>query len=76
MQHEANEWKVKIAGRRMGFITSTEAANEWLHSINKLRGNHGICPRGVYRFATFEEADRWMLQMLVQSTLAARRSTI
>lgn len=70
-----NEKNVKIVGRRKGFDASPEAANAWLKSVNKLRGNHGICPRGVYKFKTFEEADRWMLQMLVRSSLAARRST-
>jgi hypothetical protein len=28
-----------------------------------LRGR-GFAPRGVYRFASFEEAERWMLQMM------------
>jgi len=69
--HEEN---MRIVGWRRGFDTSSQAANAWLKSINKLRGNYGICPRGVYKFETFEEADQWMFQMLVQSSLAARRS--
>jgi hypothetical protein len=66
--------KIKIVGHRKGFDTSPEAADRWLKSANKLRGDYGICPRGVYRFSTFEEADRWMTQMLVRSFLAAQRS--
>jgi hypothetical protein len=69
--HEEN---IKIVGRRQGFDTSPQAAATWLKTINELRGNYGICPRGVYKFKTFEEADQWMLQMLVRSSLAARRS--
>ena len=69
-----DEKNIKIVGRRKGFDTSLPAAEDWLKSINKLRGQHGICPRGVYKFKTFEEADQWMLQMLVRSSLAARRS--
>ena len=34
-------------------------------------GHGGICPRGVYRFKTHEEADAWMMNMLV--TRANRR---
>jgi hypothetical protein len=26
----------------------------------------GICPRGVFRFRTFEEADEWMLKMMAR----------
>ena len=71
---EKNNQKIKIVGRRKEFDLSLEAADEWLRSINKLRGNAGVCPRGVYRFKTFEEADQWMRQMLVESFLAAQRS--
>jgi len=72
---EFGQREVKVVGRRKGFDTSPEAANAWLQTINELRGPCGVCPRGVYRFETFEEADRWMRQMLVQSFLAAQPST-
>jgi len=26
----------------------------------------GLCPKGVFKFKTHEEADAWMLMMLVQ----------
>ena len=26
-----------------------------------------ICPKGVFRFATHEEADRWLLKMMVRN---------
>ena len=74
MADKEKKWKVKVVGRRKGFDTSPEAAEEWLRTINELRDNAGICPRGVYRFKTFEEADKWMTEMLAESILAARRS--
>jgi len=30
-----------------------------------LRGGHGLVPRGVYRFFSFEEADAWMTKMMI-----------
>jgi hypothetical protein len=77
----SNEWKVKIVGRRLGYDATsreTEAywktADEWLRTIHKLRGGAGVCPRGVYRFKTFEEAEQWKIKMLARSSLAAQHS--
>jgi hypothetical protein len=41
-------------------------------TINRLRGG-ALVPRGVYRFATHEEADRWMIQQIAATH--ARRSS-
>lgn len=76
MTPEENNKKIKIVGKRKGFDTSPEAAAIWLKTANALRGDYGICPRGVYRFKTFEDADKWMTQMLVRSFLEAQRSKI
>jgi hypothetical protein len=40
-----------------------------------LRGTPAIVPRGVFRFRTFDEADRWMTDML-RSTRAPRNPAI
>jgi len=65
--------KIKIVGRRSGKTAPTlENANTLLKTMQQLRGGVGICPRGVYRFKTFEEADEWMIKMLAQSTRASR----
>lgn len=81
MTRKSNEWKVKIVGRRLGFDTASQGtqarwktAAEWLRTIHKLRGGAGVCPRGVYRFKTFEEAEQWKIEMLARSFLAAQRS--
>jgi hypothetical protein len=35
-------------------------------TINRLRGV-GLIPRGVYRFATHEEADEWMIRTIAET---------
>lgn len=68
-----NKKPLKILGRRRQDINpSWEDANRWLHTITQLRQEKGICPRGVYRFKTFEEADEWMNRMLAKSSLEIR----
>lgn len=65
---------IKIVGHRTGKISSTmKDINQFLNTIRKLRGKRGICPRGVYRFKTHEEANTWTLQMLVKSSLATQQ---
>jgi hypothetical protein len=32
-----------------------------------VRGTARLAPKGVYRFATFEEADAWMTQMMLRT---------
>jgi len=64
---------IKIVGRRSGQIASSpEEANALLHTVRQLRGDRGICPRGVYRFESFEEAHAWMIKMLAQSSRAGQ----
>ena len=61
---------IKILGRRkQASSPSWEDANRWLHTIADLRQGKGICPRGIYRFKSFEEADEWMTRMLAKSSL-------
>jgi len=59
---------IRIVGRRSGEIAPTlENASVLQTTMRQLRGGRGICPRGVYRFRTFEEADAWMIKMVTQS---------
>ena len=58
----------RIVGRRSGEIAPTlENTSVLQMTMRQLRGGRGICPRGVYRFRTFEEADAWMIKMMAQS---------
>ena len=61
--------KMKIVGYRIANPNpSWQEANRWLKTIATLRNSKGICPKGVYRFKTFEEADEWMTKMLAIKT--------
>ena len=42
-------------------------ADQWLRTVNKLRGADGVCKKGIYKFKTFEEADKWMERMILSS---------
>lgn len=75
MPNNSQKLNIKVVGKRKGFDTSLQAANDWLHTIKKLRVHDVVCKRGVYRFKTFEEADKWKHKALVESFLAARHST-
>lgn len=35
-------------------------------TVNRLRGT-GLIPRGVYRFASHEEADEWMIRTIANT---------
>ncbi|MCI0421690.1 MAG: hypothetical protein L0312_21100 [Acidobacteria bacterium] len=75
-----NEWDIeetgtiRIIGRRSGEIAPTlKNASALLATMRQLRGGRGICPRGVYRFQSFEEADTWMIKMVAQSIRGSPR---
>ena len=59
----------RVVGRRAGpegLSTATSRADHakaWTHALGGAR-----VPRGVYRFATHEEADRWLWRMLTRRT--------
>jgi len=62
--------KIKLLGLRSEKIPSSwKEVNEWLNTIRQLRGNKKICPTGVYKFKTFEEANQWMYQMIAKNSL-------
>lgn len=42
-----------------------------VNEVRRSQGFGGICPRGVFRFHSHEEADTWMMNAIVQR--AARR---
>lgn len=66
----AGNEEIRIVGRRSGEIAPTlENASALQATMRQLRSGRGICPRGVYRFRTFEEADAWMIKMVARSIL-------
>ena len=50
----------KTVGRRVGAETSISEAAVLLKTIADLMPA-GVCPKGVWRFKSFEEADDWAL---------------
>jgi len=48
-----------------------EAVRQLTETAERLRGSRALVPRGVHRFATFEEAHEWMLEKIA-STHASR----
>lgn len=58
----------KVVGRRKGRQANLWAdADRLQRTFRALRGSDRLVPRGVYRFATFEEADHWMIQMMART---------
>ena len=62
----------KIVGRRRTDRHDPAALQRTLASV---RGTGALVPRGVFRFATFEEADAWMTRMMAR-THVSRKSRI
>ncbi len=61
--------KIKFVGKRRQKESETEKDyNILLKTLQALHGNRGICPKGVYRFKTFEEADQWMIRMIAKAS--------
>lgn len=58
----------RIADSWKGGMRLQETANQFRTSF----GHGGICPRGVFRFNSHEEADEWMMKMLVERAIRSR----
>lgn len=65
--------KMKVVGRKKT-APLIEDLKGLLKIVNQVRGK-ALIPSGVYRFKTFEEADRWMIKTIA-STHAHRNSKI
>jgi hypothetical protein len=58
----------KTVGRRTAIsdpFAYAMALQDTAAELIKLTG-HGLCPKGVFKFATHEEADEWMTRMLAR----------
>lgn len=56
----------KSVGRRVSAESSLSEAATLLKTIAGLMPS-GVCPRGVWRFKTFEEADEWALKQAARN---------
>jgi hypothetical protein len=63
----------KPVGRRAELSDPFACAMGLQRTASKLRRltvGRGLCPKGVFKFKTHEEADAWMMKMLVQQATA------
>lgn len=62
----------KAVGRR-GMADPEKSGAALQRLVNEIaRSQHrGICPKGVFRFRTHEEADQWLLKMMVRQAQAS-----
>ena len=44
----------------------------YVNHVRKSQGFGAICRRGVFRFCSHEEADRWMIKELVERVIRKR----
>lgn len=56
---------IKVVGRRIKTHYTIEEADVLLGLASVLRRGEAFVPKGVYRFKTHEEANRWQFQMVL-----------
>jgi hypothetical protein len=66
---------MKIVGRRETNVFSWEDVRRLIETAEALRGTASLVPRGLYRFSSFEEADRWMTRTIALSHARLGRRT-
>jgi hypothetical protein len=59
---------VKVVGRKGMAKTDAEAIDPMQRMVNELRKGRSFIPKGVFRFESFEEADKWLLEMQTRPT--------
>jgi hypothetical protein len=60
-------FRMKVVGRRNTDSFSWDELRRLTLTAEVLRGTSKLVPRGVYRFHTFEEADKWMIEMIART---------
>ncbi len=56
---------IKIIGKRKP-ATGIHATNQLQKLVISLRGGKPFIPRGVYRFKSFDEAQKWSIEMMTR----------
>lgn len=64
--------RMKIITKRHGRADTLRDAATMQRTINRIRGR-ALIPRGIYRFASFAEADTWMTRTIAHTH--ARRNS-
>ena len=57
---------MKVVSKRASGARVLDDVARLQRTLNRLRGR-GLVPRGLYRFSSFEEADRWMMSQIARS---------
>lgn len=70
---ETDTLPTKVLGRRR-LPTGFAGAEPLLELAVALRRDRPFVPKGVHRFATFEESDAWLLATMTRSPKPVRRS--
>lgn len=60
---EKNSLDIKVVGRKGNPKVDAEAIYPMQRMVNELRKGRSFVPKGVFRFRSFEEADKWCLEM-------------
>jgi hypothetical protein len=58
---------VKIVGSRTVDAPPFADQRALVRTATALRGTPWLVPRGVYRFSSFEEADRWLTETMART---------
>jgi hypothetical protein len=61
-------FRVKIVGkRRVNGGDVWQAVRQLTETAEQIRGSRALVPRGLHRFATFEEAHEWMMEKIAST---------
>ncbi len=76
MDSRGADFSMKTVGRRIEENeVALDEARQLLRTAAAFRPADVLVPKGLYRFSSFEEADRWMRETIAR-TLAHHRSRI
>jgi hypothetical protein len=65
---------IRVVGSRSS-IGGWAAARTLQRTLAAMRGTGALVPRGVYRFATFDEADAWMTRQMARTHVSRKSRT-
>ena len=70
-----NKFTMKVLGKcRDGTGDPVKEMRIFQETVTKLRKN-GLAPKGLYRFRSHEEADKWMIKNLINSRVPLKSKT-